>query len=83
MICERLKYAGRGQIVLEKTGQLVSPRDIVTAWNRMYDERITANAEMLAACAVSHEQGDDSLCRARNCPYYGEPNGCNHPRGGF
>lgn len=35
------------------------------------------------ACEMMHEEGDDALCEARGCPYYGEPNGCNHPKGGF
>ncbi len=33
----RLKYAGRGQIVREADGRLVSPRDVVTWFNDLCD----------------------------------------------
>ena len=33
----RLKYAGRGQIVREADGRLVSPRDVVTWFNDVCD----------------------------------------------
>lgn len=35
---------------------------------------------MRKACELGAE-GDDSLCRVEDCPWYGEPNGCNHPAG--
>ena len=41
-----LRYAGRGQIVRVSDGRLVSPREIVEAWNA----RLTANAERGDLC---------------------------------
>lgn len=37
MTNERLAYAGRGQIVRESDGKLVSPRNVVAAWNGLLD----------------------------------------------
>lgn len=37
MKLNRLKYAGRGQIVREADGRLVSPRDVVTWFNDICD----------------------------------------------
>lgn len=35
MTPERLRYAGRGQIVRESDGRLVSPRDVVKWYNEL------------------------------------------------
>ena len=37
MTPERLRYAGRGQIVRERDGRLVSPRDVVKWFNELLD----------------------------------------------
>lgn len=72
MIAEHLRYAGRGLIVIEKTGQLVSPRDIVTAWNTALDAHHSGDAvkmrEVLARIA-SYEEG------IRACIESGHPSG--------
>ena len=33
------------------------------------------------ACRLANEEGDQTLCERENCPWYGEPDGCNHPTG--
>ena len=33
------------------------------------------------ACRLANEEGDQTLCERENCPWYGDPNGCNHPTG--
>ena len=38
---------------------------------------------MHEACVAAHEDGDDALCKRYDCPYHGEPNGCNSPTGYF
>lgn len=37
MTPERLRYAGRGHIVRESDGRLVSPRDVVKWFNELLD----------------------------------------------
>ena len=58
----KLKYAGKGQIVLEKTGQLVSPRGVVSAYNDLLeiteDFRRTLNKALDALVARGIEVGD-------------------------
>lgn len=47
-------------------------------------ERICArlNAEKMSeACRAMNDDGDPALCEELDCPYYGEPNGCNSPCG--
>ena len=31
------------------------------------------------ACRLANEEGDQTLCEQENCPWYGDPDGCNHP----
>lgn len=31
------------------------------------------------ACRRANEEGDQTLCEQENCPWYGDPDGCNHP----
>lgn len=48
----------------------------------LLDAALDRDAEaVLAACRLAHEDGDDTLCAEIDCPWRGEPNGCNHPTG--
>lgn len=39
--------------------------------------------EMHEACRAMNDDGDPDLCEKLDCPYYGEPNGCNAPTGEY
>lgn len=36
---------------------------------------------VVEACRLLNEEGDPTLCETSKCPFYGDPNGCNHPTG--
>ena len=62
MTNNRLRYAGRGQIVRESDGRLVSPRVVVAAWNDLLevaeDFRRTLIKALDALAARGSEVGD-------------------------